>query len=112
MDKPLRTGRTEVLRKQRRKKSRTKKSRTKQWVQRSLLTPDECLRLPGPVKDAEGQIQKPGDMLVFCAGAPAIYGRQPLYFQDPVFAARAAIPPPPAGENGGDSAPRGREGEG
>jgi hypothetical protein len=28
------------------------------------------------------------------AGFPAIYGRQPLYFEDETFAARAAIPPP------------------
>jgi type IV secretion system protein VirD4 len=33
-------------------------------------------------------------MVVYCAGFPAIYGRQPLYFQDPTFAARAKIPPP------------------
>ena len=32
--------------------------------------------------------------LGLCAGYPAIYGRQPLYFQDPVFAARAALQPP------------------
>jgi hypothetical protein len=30
-------------------------------------------------------------MVVYCAGFPAIYGRQPLYFQDPTFAARAAV---------------------
>jgi hypothetical protein len=41
-----------------------------------------------------------GDSVAFnlesanCAGFPAIYGRQPLYFQDPTFAARAAVPPP------------------
>ena len=70
------------------------RSRTTQWVQRPLLTPDECLRLPGPVKDAEGQITQAGDMLVFTAGSPAIYGKQPLYFQDPIFSARAAVPPP------------------
>ena len=33
-------------------------------------------------------------MVVYCAGFPAIYGRQPLYFQDETFAARAAIPAP------------------
>jgi type IV secretion system protein VirD4 len=70
------------------------RSRTTQWVQRALLTADECLRLPGPVKDARGQIVRAGDMLVFVAGFPAIYGRQPLYFQDPVFSARAALPAP------------------
>jgi type IV secretion system protein VirD4 len=33
-------------------------------------------------------------MVIYVAGCPAIYGRQPLFFQDPIFAARAAIPPP------------------
>jgi type IV secretion system protein VirD4 len=69
-------------------------STTMQEVQRPLLTPDECLRMPGPQKDAEGRITKAGDMVVYCAGFPAIYGRQPLYFEDPIFSARAAIPPP------------------
>ena len=65
-----------------------------QEVQRPLLTPDECLRMPGPKKDAQGLITEAGDMVVYCAGFPAIYGRQPLYFQDETFAIRAAIPPP------------------
>jgi type IV secretion system protein VirD4 len=69
-------------------------SRTEQWIQRPLLTPDECLRLAGPEKDEQGQITRPGAMLVFAAGCPAIYGRQPLYFQDAVFQARARIPSP------------------
>ena len=50
--------------------------------------------MPGPKKDAQGLITEAGDMVVYCAGFPAIYGRQPLYFQDETFAARAAIPPP------------------
>lgn len=70
------------------------RSRSRQWVQRPLLTPDECLRLPGPIKDVRGSITEAGDMLVFVAGRPAIYGKQPLYFQDPVFLARASIPAP------------------
>jgi type IV secretion system protein VirD4 len=61
---------------------------------RPLLTPDECRTLPGPVKDAEGRITKAGEMLLFINGYPAIRGQQPLYFQDPVFKARAAVPPP------------------
>ena len=69
-------------------------SRTHHEVQRPLLTPDECLRMPGPKKDAQGQIMKAGDMVIYVAGCPAIYGRQPLFFHDPTFAARAAIPPP------------------
>jgi type IV secretion system protein VirD4 len=60
---------------------------------RRLLTPDECIRLPGPLKDGD-RITEAGDMIVYAAGCPAIRGRQPLYFQDPVFQARAAVPPP------------------
>ncbi len=69
-------------------------SRTFQEVQRPLLTPDECLRMPGPRKNAEGHIDEAGDMVVYVAGFPAIYGKQPLYFKDPVFRARAAVPAP------------------
>jgi type IV secretion system protein VirD4 len=69
-------------------------TRTLQETQRALLTPDECMRLPGPAKDADGKITKPGDMIIYVAGFPAIYGKQPLYFQDAVFAARAAVNPP------------------
>ena len=61
---------------------------------RPLLTPDECMRLPGPEKDSQGRVTKPGDMLVFTAGQSPIYGRQILYFFDPVFSARSKMPPP------------------
>jgi type IV secretion system protein VirD4 len=73
-------------------------SRTFQEVQRPLLTPDECLRMPGPRKNADGHIEAAGDMVVYVAGFPAIYGKQPLYFQDPVFQARAAVPAPAASD--------------
>ncbi|EFI8498289.1 type IV secretory system conjugative DNA transfer family protein [Escherichia coli] len=69
-------------------------SRTMQEVQRPLLTDDECLRMPGPKKDSQGQITQAGDMVVYVAGFPAIYGEQPLYFQDATFIARAAVPEP------------------
>jgi len=69
-------------------------SRTIQEVQRPLLTADECLRMPGPRKNAEGEIEQPGDMVIYVAGYPAIYGKQPLYFKDPIFQARAAIVAP------------------
>jgi len=69
-------------------------SRSTQEVQRPLLTPDECLRMPEAHKDDTGQIDEPGDMLIYVTGCPMIYGKQPLYFKDPVFAARAAIAPP------------------
>jgi len=61
---------------------------------RPLLTPDECLRLPGPQKDATGKVTAPGDMLIFTAGQSPIYGRQILYFLDPTFSVRAKIPCP------------------
>jgi type IV secretion system protein VirD4 len=69
-------------------------SRTMQEVQRPLLTVDECLRMPGPQKDASDRITQAGDMVIYCAGFPAIYGRQPLYFHDPIFQARAEIESP------------------
>jgi len=69
-------------------------SRQQQIQQRPLLTPDECLRLPGAKKDANLNIIEPGDMLVFAAGFPAIYGKQILYFLDPTFSERAKINAP------------------
>jgi type IV secretory pathway protease TraF len=64
---------------------------------RPLLTEDECMRLPGPQKDATGKVVAPGDMLIFCAGRPPIYGRQILYFLDPVFSRRAHLEAPLVG---------------
>ena len=61
---------------------------------RPLLTPDECMRLPGLRKDDDGRALEAGDMLIFVAGRPPIYGKQILYFQDPVFSARAKIATP------------------
>ena len=55
---------------------------------RALLTPDECLRLPGISKGKDGR-PVPGDMLILTAGNPPIYGRQILYFLDPTFSSRA-----------------------
>lgn len=69
-------------------------SRTIQEVQRPLLTPDECLRMPGAKKDGDGKIVEAGDMVIYVAGYPAIYGKQPLYFKDKIFSARAAVEPP------------------
>ena len=60
---------------------------------RPLLTPDECMRLPGLSKGADGS-PIPGDMLIFTAGNPPIHGRQILYFIDPVFSARAKVKAP------------------
>lgn len=69
-------------------------SKTSTEVQRSLLTVDECLRMPGPKKNAEGMIDEAGDMVIYVAGFPAIYGSQPLYFKDDIFSARACVDAP------------------
>lgn len=69
-------------------------SKTLQESQRYLLTPDECQRMPAPLKNANGEITQAGDMVIYTAGFPAIYGRQPLYFEDPVFVERAAVSAP------------------
>lgn len=66
-----------------------------QETQRPLLTPDECLRLPAAVKTPDGKsILEPGDMLVLPAGSNPIYGKQILYFKDPVFDGRSKIRAP------------------
>ena len=69
-------------------------SHTMQEIQRPLMTPDETMRMKGPIKDKDGTIKEPGEMLIFCAGFPAVRGVQPLYFQDPVFDRRAEIEAP------------------
>ena len=53
-----------------------------QIVSRPLLTADECMRLP------------PDDELVFVAGHAPIYAKKIIYYKDPEFAARCAIPAP------------------
>jgi len=70
-------------------------TRSYQETQRPLLTPDEAMRLKGPIRDATGQkVLEAGDMLIFVAGFPAIYGRQSLYFQDRYFNERSKISNP------------------
>ena len=69
-----------------------------QETARPLLTPDECLRLPG-IHPAQTAYWKrfskvePGDMLIFTAGHPPIYGKQILHFIDPTFLERASMDP-------------------
>ena len=63
-------------------------------VKRPLLTPDEIMRLPSPVKDHKGMITTPGEMLIFVSGQSVIRGTQPLYFMDKIFSARAKISAP------------------
>ena len=61
---------------------------------RPLLTADECMRLRGAEKTADGKIRKAGDMLIFIAGQSPILGRQYLYFQNKDLLARSALPAP------------------
>ena len=61
---------------------------------RPLLTPDEVMALPGLRTNARGKFLSAGDMLIFVAGNPPIYGRQVPYFIDPVLMERAKMPPP------------------
>lgn len=66
-------------------------SESENEIARPLLTPDECMRL-AKAQVVGTQIVTPGEMLIFAAGSPPIYGRQPLYFTDPILRARAAMP--------------------
>ena len=63
-------------------------------VARPLLTPDECMRLKGPMKDESGKITSPGDMLIFVAGYNAVYGQQILFFKDDELLKRTQIQAP------------------
>ncbi|MDR0867390.1 MAG: type IV secretory system conjugative DNA transfer family protein [Planctomycetota bacterium] len=63
-------------------------------TQRPLLTPDETMTLPGAKKNQAGDIIEAGDMVIKIAGFAPIYGKQPLYFQDPVFSKRSKLPAP------------------
>jgi type IV secretion system protein VirD4 len=69
-------------------------SSSTQETQRSLLTADEVMRLPGSKKDSRGNVTEAGDMLIFIAGQTPIYGKQILYFMYPTFSARARIAAP------------------
>ena len=90
----------------------TNYSETLTEIARPLMTPDECMSLPGLLIGAEGKVRRAGDMLVFMAGYPAIYGRQALYFEDDDLRARAktAVPsPPPLPASGSPSLPSNRK---
>lgn len=65
-----------------------------QEVQRPLMTPDEILKLRSAVKDKDGRILEPGDMLIFISGYSPIFGSQILYFEDPEFEQQTRIAPP------------------
>lgn len=61
-------------------------------VKRQLLTPGECQQLQGMVK--VGKKMKAGDMLIFPAGSPPIYGQQTLFFHNKIWRERSKIAPP------------------
>ena len=66
-------------------------------IERPLMTPDEVLRLRPPRKKGTGtkeRIVAAGDMLIFVSGHFPIYGKQMLYFFDPILKSRAEISPP------------------
>ncbi len=76
-------------------------SRTFHEVSRPLMTPDEIMTLRKPRKqrgaDGKEVITAAGEMVVFVAGENPIKGTQVLYFLDPLFRQRAAIPAPASG---------------
>jgi type IV secretion system protein VirD4 len=75
-------------------------------VSRPLMTPDEVMRLRGPLKEgSQGLIVRAGEMLVQAAGQKPIRGEQPLYFRDPTFNERAQIESPKESERLRDAAP-------
>lgn len=69
---------------------------------RALLTPDECMRLRLPERDARSGAMLPGHCLIFAAGHPPIYAEQILYFEDAVLGERAELRAPESR----DEAPR------
>jgi type IV secretion system protein VirD4 len=76
-------------------------SRSFHEVSRPLMTPDEIATLKKPRKergsDGKDVITDAGEMVVFVAGENPIKGTQVLYFLDPLFSKRAAVPVPPSG---------------
>src|SRR5260370_23521773 len=61
------------------------------------MTRDEIMRLRPQKKEQRGDQEKiiaPGDMLIFVSGHYPIYGKQMLYFFDPILRSRVEIPPP------------------
>jgi type IV secretory pathway TraG/TraD family ATPase VirD4 len=66
-------------------------------IERSLMTPDEVLRLAPSRKEGQGlaeRIVSPGQMLIFVSGHYPILGTQMLYFLDPTLSARADVAAP------------------
>lgn len=64
-----------------------------EYVRRALLTPDEVMKLRGiqKVEERGEDLLLPGDMLIFIAGHPPIFGMQTLYLADPELVRRSQI---------------------
>uniref|UniRef100_UPI00260D3D6B type IV secretory system conjugative DNA transfer family protein n=1 Tax=uncultured Kiloniella sp. TaxID=1133091 RepID=UPI00260D3D6B len=93
------TGKTTLVQKKTSRSSSTSRSgvnvsESLSEVSRPLMTPDECMSLPGMKKKPNGDVRSPGDMLIFVAGSPTIYGQQYLYFRDKELLKKAKIPAP------------------
>ncbi|SDR49011.1 type IV secretory system conjugative DNA transfer family protein [Pseudovibrio sp. Tun.PSC04-5.I4] len=63
-------------------------------VARPLMTADECMQMRLIGTGGKGKRVAAGEMLVFVAGHPTIFGEQTLYFEDKELLRRAQIPPP------------------
>lgn len=63
-------------------------------VSRNLMNPDEVAQVDKPVKDQQGRIVAPGKVFIKVGGSRTALATQALYFFDPVFQGRAAIPAP------------------
>ncbi len=90
------TGKTTIVQSKRSRsmnKGGTNVSDSISEVARALMTPDECMTMPGLRKNLFGKVI-PGDMLIFVAGNSPIYGRQCLYFQNKILKTRATLPAP------------------
>ncbi len=64
-------------------------------MQESAAPAADCGRMPayaGPKRMQKVPITQRGDMVVYVAGFPAIYGKQPLFFRDEIFLACASVP--------------------
>ena len=90
------TGQTTIVKEQITRSGRglgVQSSVAMQEVQRPLLTPDECLRMPGPKKDDHDMITELG---TWWSTAPAPGDLRPAaaLFQRPDFLGRAAVPAP------------------
>ncbi|MGE4482991.1 type IV secretory system conjugative DNA transfer family protein [Acidocella sp.] len=63
------------------------------YQKRPLMTEDETTRLPGPTKDANNMVTAPGEILIMKRGANPIRATQALWWEIPVIAENATVPP-------------------